>query len=296
MSSPVKTLVAAPASLRSGRARGIFSVTAGPEVGRVLSLEPQGSVTLGRAPSCTYRFDDASVSGEHAMVIGLDGRYLFKDEGSTNGSFLNDVPCKQPTPLSEGDRVQLGTSTLLRFSIVDEQEERAMKQVFEAALRDALTGALNRGALEERLEAELGHANRHSHDLSVVIFDLDHFKRVNDTFGHLGGDAVLRSAAELVRSVLRADDVLGRYGGEEFLIVARGTDLQHAATMAERLRETLVRSPVAFEGQEIHVTASGGVASLACCGDRRDRTTLLAIADGRLYRAKEAGRNRIVAS
>lgn len=291
-----KTILGLKSGPRSARSCGILTVTSGTDAGRVLSLDAAGVVTLGRAEDCTYCFDDTSVSGLHAQVAGQAGKFVFQDEGSTNGSFVNDAPCAEAVALREGDRLQLGNTIGLRFSLVDEQEEAALKKVYEAALRDVLTGALNRRALDERLDAEIAHANSHQLQLSIVLFDLDHFKRVNDTYGHLGGDAVLRATGEIVARSLRGGDALGRYGGEEFVVIARGTDLGHGFALAERLRAMLAITPFYFENQRIPVTVSGGVASLACCGERRDRLTLLSIADARLYRAKHGGRNQVVVS
>ncbi len=289
-----KTILGLKAGPRSVRSNGILTVTSGSDAGRVLSLDQSGIVTFGRAEECTYRFDDASVSGLHARVTGQPGTFVFQDDGSTNGSFVNDAASHAATPLRDGDRVQLGNATALRFSLVDDQEEAALKKVYEAALRDVLTGALNRRALDERLDMEIAHANRHHLELSIFLFDLDHFKHINDTHGHLGGDEVLRATSELVRKSLRADDALGRYGGEEFVVIARNTDIKHGFGLAERLRANLAITPFHFEGQRIPVTVSGGVSSLACCGERRDRLTLLSIADARLYRAKQSGRNQVV--
>ena len=291
-----KTVLSSAQSMAPGaRSRGILTVTRGADVGRVVSLNTQGVTVLGRGESCTARFDDGSVSGEHGMILGMSGKFVFQDKGSTNGSFVNDERVVAAHTLKDGDRLRLGATTTLRFSLVDEQEEAELKKVYQAAQFDALTGILNRRALEERLDSELAFANRHNTELSIVMFDVDHFKRVNDTFGHLGGDAVLRTVADLVKRSLRAEDTIGRYGGEEFVVILRGIDLANGYTVADRLREMIAMTPIQFEAHMIQITASGGVASLRCTGDRRDRTTLLATADARLYRAKEGGRNRIVA-
>jgi two-component system, cell cycle response regulator len=276
------------------RSRGILTVIGGADGGRVLSLPPGEIATLGRGEACTHRFDDASVSGQHARIMVIDGSFVFQDDGSTNGSYVNDALSRQAVALRDGDRLRLGTSTLVRFSLVDEQEEKALKQVYEAALLDALTGALNRRALEERIEADLAAANKHGLELSLLMFDIDHFKKVNDTFGHLAGDAVIRAIADLARRSVRAGDTLGRYGGEEFVVILRGIGLSGGVEIAERLRAAVAQHPVAFEGRQIPVTASGGVASLACCGAARNRTQLLSVADARLYKAKQGGRNRIM--
>jgi two-component system cell cycle response regulator len=253
-------------------------------------------MTLGRSDTCGARFDDASVSGVHARIACVAQAYIIMDAGSTNGSYVNDVRVQTPVHLHDGDRVQLGSSTFLRFSLVSEDEEKALRKMYEAALRDGLTGIFNRKHLEERLDAEIAYALRHKSELSLVILDVDHFKRVNDTHGHLAGDAVLRGVAQVLSHGVRAEDVLGRYGGEEFVVVARGIPLPGAHQLADRLRATLGATPIHFGAMALSVTASAGVASLTCCQGRADKTTLLALADARLYKAKQAGRNRVVAT
>ncbi len=281
---------------RSSRRYGILTVVSGIEAGRVLTL-PTGIATLGRAPECTFSFDDESLSREHAMVLFGAGEYMIKDT-STNGSFVNETRLQASgvSLLRDGDRVQLGSNTLLRFSYVDEQEEASLRRVYEAAILDGLTGIFNRKHLEERIAVELSAAIHHDEPLSVIIIDVDHFKKVNDTYGHLAGDAVLKHVASVLRGAVRPADILARYGGEEFVIVCRATDLSTAEALADRLRGSVVANPIRFEAHDIQVTSSAGVASLTCCGDARDRATLLGTADRRLYAAKQGGRNRVVAS
>jgi diguanylate cyclase (GGDEF)-like protein len=278
---------------RSARRHGVFIVGSGIQTGRVLLIPNDKAATIGRAPECTFSFDDDSLSREHAAVLWGAGNYMVRDT-STNGSFVNDTRITAPALLKNGDRLQLGSNTLLRFAFVDDQEEAALRKVYEAAILDGLTGVFNRKHLEERIALELDFALRHDQPLSVVIIDVDHFKKVNDTYGHLAGDAVLKSISSLVASMLRPSDLVGRYGGEEFVIVARGTTVADAALLADRLREAVGKAPVTYDGKEIRVTSSAGVASLACCGELRDRATLLGTADRRLYAAKEGGRNRVV--
>ena len=292
-SKAAKTVVI-EAEPRSHRRHGVFTVVSGLEAGRVLSIL-HTKVTLGRAAECTYTFDDASLSREHAIVMFGAGEYMIKDT-STNGTFVNDVKLTTVTVLRDGDRVQLGSNTLLRFAYVDEHEEAALRRVYEAAHLDGLTGVFNRKHLEERMAVELSVAARNSEPLSVVIIDVDHFKKVNDTHGHLAGDAVLKHVAALLKKSVRPEDVVARYGGEEFVIVSRSTELPAAVELAERLRAAVSTEPIHFEAKEIAVTSSAGVASLACCGPSRDRATLLGTADRRLYAAKSSGRNRVVGS
>ena len=275
------------------RRHGVFTVVQGLEAGRVLRLPDAAISTIGRAAECTFSFDDDSLSREHAILLRAGGEYILKDT-STNGSFVNDARLTTPTSLRDGDRIQLGSGTLLRFALVDEQEEAALRRVYEAAILDGLTGVFNRKHLEERIAQELGLAIQNETPLSVVIIDVDHFKRVNDSYGHLAGDAVLKHVAALLAREVGTAGLVARYGGEEFVILARGLEVGDAVTLAERLRVAVGAAPISFPPHEIRITSSAGVASLACCGASLDRATLLGTADRRLYAAKEGGRNRVV--
>jgi two-component system cell cycle response regulator len=292
-SNPVTLVVdtrAAPAT----RSRGVLTVVGGLHTGRVMALPRGEEVTLGRADGCTYRLDDASVSGTHARIIVVAGSYMFVDASSTNGSFVNDVRTDKPVELKDGDRIQLGSASFFRFSLVTEEEEVALRKIYEAASRDGLTGVFNRKHLEERIDAEIAFAIRHKTEVSLVMIDVDYFKKVNDTHGHLAGDAVLKNTAQLLAQGIRTEDVLARYGGEEFVIVTRGVPALAAGLLADRLRQKIGQAEVVFGGARIRVTVSAGVASLDCCDGKRDKSTLLGIADARLYKAKQAGRNRVI--
>jgi len=286
------TLVA-PIAEVGPRTRAVLTIVGGTETGRILSLSGGLRFTLGRRASSTHRIDDASISGTHASVIATGTEYVVNDEGSTNGTYVNGQRITEPTPLRDGDRVQLGPIVLL-FSRVHSVEEEALKRTYDAVMRDSLTGAFNRKHLMERLESELAFAKRHRAPLSLIVFDVDHFKQLNDTHGHLAGDAVLKSiVATLTRSV-RTEDVVARYGGEEFVVTARQIPIDVATQVANRLRAAVAEAAVPFAGRDLHVTMSGGVASLACVGESADALGLLALADRRLYSAKRAGRNVIV--
>jgi len=190
--------------------------------------------------------------------------------------------------------VRLGSVIMLRFQRVDEQEEQALVRVYESSVKDGLTGAWNRKYLDERLRGELAFATRHRAPLSVLMVDIDHFKKVNDTWGHLVGDSVLKATAAAMRAAIRTEDLLARYGGEEFLVLARGADLRNAAQLGERLRVIAERRPVVVDGATVSRTVSVGVASVACVGAAVTPELLIGLADDRLYRAKEGGRNRVV--
>jgi len=276
------------------RDRGVLTQLGGLETGRVLTFDA-APATLGRAPDCTYVFEDASLSRVHARILREGGAFVVEDAGSSNGTFVNDERLPRSL-LGDGDRVRLGLVVTLRFQLVDAAEELGLKNVYDSSMKDGLTGAFNRRHLGERLTAEISFAQRHGTPLSLVMFDLDHFKKINDRHGHLAGDEVLRATAARVRAALRGEDVLARYGGEEFVILARGIELANAGRLAERVRAAAEASPVPYGVLSIPTTLSAGVASLSCCGEERTVQKLIAIADERLYAAKNAGRNRVVAS
>jgi two-component system, cell cycle response regulator len=160
------------------------------------------------------------------------------------------------------------------------------------ATHDSLTGLWNRPAIAEALDKELCRAQRQELPLGLILADLDYFKAVNDSYGHHAGDAVLREAAHRMRAALRPYDTLGRYGGEEFLIVAPGCGLGSAVTVAERLRISIASQPIVLPEQNIIASACFGVASFSP-GEVVDAGGLIRAADEALYRAKESGRNRV---
>ncbi|MGD0529317.1 MAG: GGDEF domain-containing protein, partial [Polyangiaceae bacterium] len=208
------TVVAEAGPASTARSRGVLTVLSGPETGRVVSVGPEG-VRLGRSEDCHVSFDDASLSRVHARAVRLLGTQFFLgDEGSTNGTFVNGVRLARAVELSDGDRIQLGTATHLRFAIVDEAEEAALVRVYQSGRLDGLTGIANRAAFDERLDKELAFAVRHESPLSIALFDVDHFKKINDTFGHPAGDEVLKGVAATLSRAVRTEDVVARYGGE----------------------------------------------------------------------------------
>lgn len=280
------------------RSRAVFTVTSGADAGRVVAISREAPVTFGRAETCTCAWSDGSLSRVHAQVVYVAGEYVVKDEGSTNGTFVNDERVAHTARLADGDRVQLGMHLTMRFSLVTPEEERSLLRLFDAAVRDGLTGVFNRKHVEERLAAETEYARSHSTPLAAVMLDVDHFKRVNDTYGHPAGDAVLRHVADMLRRGVRTEDVVGRYGGEEFLIVVPQLGVAEAAAMAERVRGAIADAPTLFDGRPIVATASLGVASLDCCGKGASAggAALVRLADERLYAAKRSGRNRVVAA
>jgi two-component system cell cycle response regulator len=276
------------------RDRATFTVVSGPSAGAIYSLVTEENV-IGRGKECSVRIIDAGISRRHARVLRqATGKYMVEDLGSSNGTFVGGARIAGQHPLSEGDRIGVGPSIELRFGFTDEAEEGALRRLYESSVLDALTGAYNRKHFEERLISEVAYAKRHGTPLALLMFDLDNFKRVNDTFGHLGGDHVLRTVGGLVKRALRVEDIFARYGGEEFAIVARGIDVDKGYIFAERVRITVETAKTEYNGLLVAVTISLGVASLACVGEATNAEALIGKADERLYVAKGTGRNRTV--
>jgi two-component system cell cycle response regulator len=275
------------------RDRALLVRTDSKNAGQVLKLDGQ-KFGLGRHPDNQACIDDDGISRFHAR-ISIDGnKFWVEDLGSSNGTYINGrriTSCE----MNNGDTLNLGPRVAFRFSAATEHEERALKQLYESSVRDPLTGAFNRHYFSSQLMSELAYAARHETPLSVVLLDIDFFKKVNDTHGHLGGDAALVHLANVFGKSLRTEDLLARYGGEEFVVLLRGIPVERAAAVAERLRHSLATQPVVHGENSFSITASFGCASLACCATPAVEV-LLETADRRLYRAKEAGRDRVVAS
>jgi diguanylate cyclase (GGDEF)-like protein len=279
---------------KSGSTHPTVTILAGVDVGHTFSLEA-GDSTIGRAASATVHIPHESISRQHCQItVAADGTVTIKDLGSTNGTRLdNQTLEKRPKPLTNGARIRLSKTVALKFSFQDNLEQNAQMDLYASAVRDPLTGIHNKRFLLERLEHEVAFSARHGTPLAFLIFDLDHFKRVNDTHGHPAGDAVLIAVAQRVHNALRTEDVLARYGGEEFVVLMRGTEEEEACAVAERIRLAIASSPVLFEDLEINASASIGLAMFSPA-HTADPHALIALADTRLYTAKELGRNRVV--
>ncbi len=281
------------AALRTGKSRPVIVRLDGARAGELHALTTE-SLTLGRHATNQLRIEDPGISRFHARFFVRDGAFFVEDLGSRNGTFVAGKR-QRVAELHDGDIVQVGPRVSLRFSLLDEHQEQLMRQLYESSTIDGLTGIHNRKHFEERLRSEVAFAQRHSTNLALILLDIDHFKSVNDRFGHTAGDEVLRQVARSVQQRLRVEDVFGRFGGEEFAIVLRGVSREGAARLAERLRATVAAVPYVHGGQPIAVTISAGCAALSCTAEPT-ASALIEIADERLYRAKRSGRNRVVAT
>lgn len=254
----------------------------------------QNEMTIGRDPTADVTINDANVSRKHAKVTKQNGAVFLTDLGSANGTLINDkkLGTNQTQALAKEDMIKLGT-TILKYLPAGELEILYLGNLGDSANSDALTRIYNKRFLLEAFDAEFKRAKALHSDLAVLFFDLDHFKKVNDTYGHDAGDYVLREFAQIVRQkYIRPKDVFARYGGEEFVVLLSNTNGQKALEIAEQIRSAVQAHAFVYEGKRLPITTSLGVAELTT--GIESPQTLLKAADQALYQAKNGGRNRAV--
>ena len=251
----------------------------------------KGTTILGRGADANVRLDDELVSRKHCAITFDGTKVTVTDLGSTNGTFIDGEQIEQAT-LESDNRLQLGRM-VLKIEFKDKSEEAFDRALFEAATMDPLTRISNRRNFFDRSLGELSLARRNDYYVHTVMVDADHFKHVNDTFGHQCGDMVLKEVARLLQTEKRECDMLCRYGGEEFLLLLSGIGPEDAKKSAERLRAAVERHRFSWKDTIIPVTISLGVCS------RRGNAIpkieeMVAESDRMLYAAKEGGRNQVV--
>lgn len=257
-------------------------------LGKRFVLE-QTTMRIGRGTDNNIVLDGDSVSRRHAHFERRNEAWYAVDDGSTNGTYVNERQIPEGVQLQNNDRIQVGP-TIFKYLTGADAEAKYYEEIYRMTIVDGLTQIHNKRYLFEALERELIRARRHSRALSLVMFDIDFFKRINDQCGHLAGDYVLRELAEVVQDRIRRDEVFARYGGEEFAIMMPETELQGAVTLAETLREKVAEHRFSFQGEHISVTVSMGCAAIE---GEDNATQLIARADEKLYDAKRSGRNRV---
>lgn len=246
-------------------------------------------VVVGRSPDCELHIPHRSVSRNHCRVWRDGDSYRVQDLGSTNRTFLNDRPIIE-SELKDGDHITAG-ETIIKFISRTSVEARYHEELFQLAAYDSLTELYNRRQFRELLDKEIARANRHGRPLSLLILDLDRFKPINDTYGHVAGDSVLREVARVLRGRVRGDDIAARIGGEEFAVILPEADLEQARRFAEELRGSVAGLRGLLDGRLKQVTVSIGLAQWQ--PEFGSASELLRAADQQLYKAKEGGRNRV---
>jgi len=265
--------------------RALLLVLSGTRLGHRLVLG-DAPIDVGRGSAAGLILDADSVSRKHARIERFGGGHKIVDLGSTNGTYVNGIKIKEHI-LTDGDRIGIGKA-LLKYMAGGNIEGAYHEEVQRLMRFDPLTNVFNKRHFDESLRLAVFTAAGAARALSLIVFDLDHFKKVNDTHGHMAGDAVLCGASQAVQSILSPTEVFGRVGGEEFAVLCEDTELAVALERAEAIRCAISREPYVFEEKRLPVTVSVGVAQLASAEEAEG---LFERADEQLYAAKGAGRN-----
>jgi two-component system, cell cycle response regulator len=260
----------------------------GAELGKKYNLN-SASLVVGRSSKCDIQIDQESISRNHSKIVNTGKSILVRDLGSTNGTYVNDEPIDEYV-LRDGDLIKIGR-TIFKFLTGGNIENAYHEEIYRLTTIDGLTQIFNKRYFLETLEREIARSQRYRRALSLVMFDIDHFKKINDSYGHLAGDYVLKHLASTVKAKIRREDLFARYGGEEFAIVLPEITQGNSAPFAEKIRQIVEKQDFKFENTKIRVTISMGVATID--DELADASTLIKRADERLYEAKSGGRNKV---
>ena len=265
----------------------------GPDIGRRIPLV-NNQYIVGRDSEAGFVVSRSSVSRQHSRLFVDDaGNWWVEDLNSTNGTFVNEVRIRAQQ-LNDSDQVRFGDA-IYKFLSGSNIESAYHEAIHNMAIQDGMTGIHNKRFFMEFLDREIAVASRHGHPLTLVMFDVDHFKKVNDSFGHLAGDAVLKDLTNRIKPRIRREDLFARYGGEEFACVLPSTALPGGVVFAEHLRTLIEERPTLFDNQAIAFTISIGVTTMHR-ENNVDASMLVKRADENLYAAKRGGRNRVIPS
>ena len=268
-------------------------MVSGPHLGRSYAID-KDEFLMGRVDACDLVVEDELVSRHHCKIILTPGGAQLVDLASTNGTLLNGRRVEK-AELHEGDQIQVGSLAIFRFHFQEEIETKFLSELFKAATKDFLTNSYNKKFFLDRLQSEFFYTQRHGGNLSLLVIDIDHFKKVNDTYGHLAGDIALQKMAHHLMTHTRKDDIVARFGGEEFVILMRDCDREQARVLAENLRQGIAQIPIQSNQHQFKITVSVGVATLHE-GNRKQYIrfeSFIEQADTQLYKAKSSGRNQV---
>ena len=261
----------------------------GLDLGKKFNLD-RPSLIIGRSSKADIQIDQESVSRNHCKILNTGKTIMLRDLGSTNGTYINDELIDEYV-LRDGDFIKIGRC-IFKFLSGSNIENAYHEEIYRLTTIDGLTQVYNKRYFLETIEREMGRAQRYRREMSLIMFDIDHFKKVNDTYGHLAGDYVLKQLAAVIKSRIRREDIMARYGGEEFTIILPEIDGYNALQFAEKIRRLTEKSIFRFEDTEMPITISIGVAALTA--EMTESNDLVKVADERLYEAKHKGRNRVV--
>jgi diguanylate cyclase (GGDEF)-like protein len=262
----------------------------GPDLGRKIPLE-EAELIIGRELGCDVLVPLDGISREHCRISLHDDAVWLRDLGSTNGTWLNgrELEPRKEVQLISGDRIEL-VGVIFKFLDGGDVESQYHQEIYQLTIADGLTRAFNRRYLMDFLAREISRCRRHQRPLALLLLDVDHFKGINDQYGHAAGDHVLRELVTLVGEGVRREECLARYGGDEFAIVMPETHAEGARIVAERIRGRVEQHAFAWSGHPMRVTVSLGLAVLGA--ELAAPEALIADADAQLYTAKAGGRNK----
>jgi len=249
------------------------------------------SIEIGRDPEVTLSFPEVlSISRRHAVLRYAGRMVSIEDLGSTNGTYINGELIRGKRVLKSGDRFQVAA---VHFKFLHEQdvEHAYYEAISDLVTRDGLTDVFNKRKYEDEAEREWARAVRYQRNLALIVIDLDEFKQINDSYGHLCGDFVLKQVTTMIRELLRPEQILARVGGDEFVVLCPETDLEGASTLAGKLRDRIAGLDYTYCDLKVGVTCSFGVAERG--DDMADHQDLYHAADQALYTSKREGRNRV---
>lgn len=267
-------------------------IVRGTGIGNKILLN-KNEMTIGRAKDMDVRLTEAGVSRRHAVIRRLnEQQFLLIDSHSTNGTLINSERITEAV-LNDRDLIAIGDSRL-KFIAADSPEQPYYEELYCQAQMDKALQVYNKHYFLNKLDEEVMRCKRYGFPLSLALLDADHFKRLNDTYGHPAGDAALIQLAGIIKKRIRDTDVLCRYGGEEFTVIMPQTNQQRAYVLAEHIRLLVAKTPVNYGDAVIDMTISLGISSYAGHEPSCTRELLIAQADKALYEAKHNGRNKVM--
>lgn len=263
-----------------------------PSIGEGIINLPQEDIVLGRKKDCDVVLDDAAVSRQHSCISYTKSGYKIMDLGSFNATIVNDKKIRKTTRLKPGDMIRVG-HMVFKYLSSDHVERQYHEEIYSMMITDGLTQISNKRYFMEMFEREFNRAKRHKRPLCLLLFDIDHFKIINDAHGHLAGDFILRDLCLRIAPYIRQDEIFARYGGEEFAIVLAEVNSEQARVLGEKIRDIIASEYFEVEGIDIPVTVSIGIAKLDT-KRHLSPNALIETVDKKLYIAKESGRNCVI--